>query len=1344
MRRCVATTTWAWAPPGKALAAIHANTALCHKTTRRPIGGSTNTSASTSAPATARSSASVSRALVAVIPERPRRHSRVQQLKEIQQCMKKSTPRKTSHGRIPQPRQLSPPVHDGWTETQNLRYGALGGVTTSCGQATDTSGGGLPPISTNLPADPRLKQPERNNVREQSVAQRSRRRPSGGGAGFAVRSLEATRQSRGSRGFRQSQIDSSVTEDRGVGLDAVAQSLQSSDFQSKGVRLPAVADAAAEDFLKTGGTRGSSRGTDDSQRSGQSKVSTFLDPKSPECLTGFALATPQAELAEVHVGSPETYGPGLASELLEMRKQPGQPVSIFDEDDGTMDAAAFDLRQREGLDKASALDSTRPFWQRKPLQRRTDWDLPERHPPFSSESQAHAKKGKHSSSSEPRRLGSSEQHVKDSGIARQTETDHPKLIKPKLSNSTLKNNSITLEDPMSFRRSSWPTYSSSSAEPSSAGTTSRDSNGCAAAVMGQTDLEATSKVLLTDTVVNQHCINDPNTTTSHTHPLAPKSRFTSSLLKRVQPHGYCNEILGKVAVTDPSKSDADVSLKLKDVRFIPTPLVSIHHEHLAPGKLWSQNDENEASHQQTSTTDKSTLPPLLESVVTGQETARDIQTEKQQTPNCKTHDGINRVGPQTALGKDITVQFANSHEATSTVVSSAISREWASAKEKEVPEEVREVQEDRPVDLQHVGKVLSSTNMSSLPRALCATASFSGADSSPGSDALSCDVASPMEPPSYSASPNLVSSLKRQAMSFAATGVSPDEVAKVSDLLKFYPGIEREQKKEQLALLSRTSFTDLVQSDRASVTNFTALVKALGLRGDTEGALKVHNDMKIHGYEPTEDTYIALIQGATVKKDAATARLFYLKMRSNLIVPTVKSYAALIHAHAVTGDLTSGFALLRKLEDEGLTPDCVVYTCLIDGLVTQKPPRLDKAWRTFWDMRTWKAIEPDEVLFTVMIKACALRKEAEKALNILDEMRSLGQHPTHITYTELIHSCSKRSDFAKKCWDFYYQMKAEDMTIPIEAFEHLLQACATIGSTSRARTVIRETGKAALELSPAMYPTLLAVFSAAMQLPRVSDFERVAHVQHAWSVIRDMRATGIPTDTNTLNALMQVYVNGGFAQHAIDMLQQFNGFNCKPNEHSFEMLLKMLKSDLHDVGRFFALWDYMRVSTSVQPSASMLHLSLSAALESRQAPRTIMALREMMQRKVYPTPALTSQLSRVGRQITEVHTMVEQMIQMQKAEVYETQFRLQKRIESRIDEHQLRLFDIGKTEDSLTEEQSARKKHYANVKDKFGTRDVNSIALSKQNIRSLKKRGGDYYAKVKDRPKPNAIGHAAM
>lgn len=59
--------------------------------------------------------------------------------------------------------------------------------------------------------------------------------------------------------------------------------------------------------------------------------------------------------------------------------------------------------------------------------------------------------------------------------------------------------------------------------------------------------------------------------------------------------------------------------------------------------------------------------------------------------------------------------------------------------------------------------------------------------------------------------------------------------------------------------------------------------------------------------------------------------------------------------------------------------------------------RHDVAWRVFYDMRTWKLIEPDEVLFTVMIKACAQRDETEKALNMLDDLRLSGRRPTDVT-----------------------------------------------------------------------------------------------------------------------------------------------------------------------------------------------------------------------------------------------------------------------------------------------------------------------------------------------------------
>ena len=47
-----------------------------------------------------------------------------------------------------------------------------------------------------------------------------------------------------------------------------------------------------------------------------------------------------------------------------------------------------------------------------------------------------------------------------------------------------------------------------------------------------------------------------------------------------------------------------------------------------------------------------------------------------------------------------------------------------------------------------------------------------------------------------------------------------------------------------------------------------------------------------------------------------------------------------------------------------------------------------------------------EVLFTVMIKACAKRQEAERALNLLDDLRTCGLYPTDVTYTELIHACA--------------------------------------------------------------------------------------------------------------------------------------------------------------------------------------------------------------------------------------------------------------------------------------------------------------------------------------------------
>ena len=127
---------------------------------------------------------------------------------------------------------------------------------------------------------------------------------------------------------------------------------------------------------------------------------------------------------------------------------------------------------------------------------------------------------------------------------------------------------------------------------------------------------------------------------------------------------------------------------------------------------------------------------------------------------------------------------------------------------------------------------------------------------------------------------------------------------------------------------------------------------------------------------------------------------------------------------------------------------------LIDGLV--KIGQIGRAWQWFWNMRTWRQIEPDAVLFTVMIKACAKRGEAERALNLLEDLRTCGQYPTDVTYTELIHACARSPQHFEKAFYFFASMQAEDLPVTGWVCEHLLLACRTTGNVPKARSVVQD------------------------------------------------------------------------------------------------------------------------------------------------------------------------------------------------------------------------------------------------------------------------------------------------
>lgn len=183
----------------------------------------------------------------------------------------------------------------------------------------------------------------------------------------------------------------------------------------------------------------------------------------------------------------------------------------------------------------------------------------------------------------------------------------------------------------------------------------------------------------------------------------------------------------------------------------------------------------------------------------------------------------------------------------------------------------------------------------------------------------------------------------------------------------------------------------------------------------------------------------------------------------------------------------------------------------------------------------------------------------------------------------------------------------------------------------------------------------------------------------------------------------------------------------------------MFALDLKDPGRFFALWDFLKSEERqcvVTKTAGMLQLALNTAIESQSATRTIGVLREMFEAKVYPSPQAAGRLAAVAREVPEVHELMRNLVALQQHEVYRHSRREQQLLQTRLDEHELRVYRQGKPNirSNETEEQRARRMHFEkkDKADKHKWLPLGEFIQSKQ-------KGGEVYAQRHDRPTPSLV-----
>jgi pentatricopeptide repeat protein len=236
-----------------------------------------------------------------------------------------------------------------------------------------------------------------------------------------------------------------------------------------------------------------------------------------------------------------------------------------------------------------------------------------------------------------------------------------------------------------------------------------------------------------------------------------------------------------------------------------------------------------------------------------------------------------------------------------------------------------------------------------------------------------------------------------------------------------------------------------------------------------------------------------------------------------------------------SGDTERALAMAQEAKEAGVMPNEVLYGALLSGYAQ----RGDFEGATaVWDfLRTSSdAPRPDSVLYTAMIHACGKAGKAEKALQLLDEMKEEGLVPTEVTYNAALYAAAKRRDKWQDAKDLFAAMLGAGMEPTEYTLNTLLLCAARAGDVESCRRVVldlsRTRGAAVSRLS---LNTQLTGYAAGLR--QCTPAERTALLADAEKVYeRIEREFG--ADQVSRVARLQVHCSGHFVARAQRLFEE--------------------------------------------------------------------------------------------------------------------------------------------------------------------------------------------------------------
>jgi len=257
----------------------------------------------------------------------------------------------------------------------------------------------------------------------------------------------------------------------------------------------------------------------------------------------------------------------------------------------------------------------------------------------------------------------------------------------------------------------------------------------------------------------------------------------------------------------------------------------------------------------------------------------------------------------------------------------------------------------------------------------------------------------------------------------------------------------------------------------------SALIKALSEAGEVQRAMSALHDMRRGGLPPDtvvynsvlhgcakagerdiaiallhemnecdvaldEVTYSTVLHACAMSGDVPAAMGIFHRMQAVGIQPNETSYGSLLHACAMGGNALQAQAVFDSLISTGVYVGEVPYTSLVHAYATARDP--DHALLALRQMAE-SGVPPNAKAFNAAINACARAKPCtpqrlQEALDLAEEMHSLGCRLDHFTFTALLKVCTANKN-AKAADKVFQKMMPEHHVLPNAFVYRAYAAC---------------------------------------------------------------------------------------------------------------------------------------------------------------------------------------------------------------------------------------------------------------------------------------------------------------